>query len=225
MCMCWYTIGWTSPVDWASAVRGRLMLGGCVRLGGVCCWVDVAYVFLFHVFPGQRSLHGNLYLGKKDTGSVLQESEFQVTEESKVRLAHCFKPHPTTPYHIPPLHTTPYRSTSLHTTPHHSTPLHTSPHLSTPLHTTPHHSTPLHTTPHHSTPLHTTPHHSTPLHTTRYHSTPLHTTPYHSTPLHTTLHHSTPHLSTLHIRSSHKLNLPRFTHWNICHCSYSFWRH
>ena len=124
MCMCWYTVGWTSAIGWASAIGWTSAIRWMSAVGwmSVVEWASAVgwtlwMCLCFHLFLGQRSLHGNLYLGKKDTGSVLQESEFQVTEESKVRLAHCFKPHPTTPHHCTSLHapSTPPLHTPLYT--------------------------------------------------------------------------------------------------------------
>ena len=110
------------------AITGTVLGDGCV--------------FGLYFFKGQTSIHGNLYLDKEETGSVLRESEFQVTEESEVR-------HPTTPPHTTPHHTT------LHLTPPHPTPHHTTPHHTTPHHTTPHHTPPRplpHTAMHHISP-------------------------------------------------------------------------
>ena len=117
----------------ACACVGTL-LGGVTSQSAACqCHVPLSPLLL-----GQRSLHGNLYLGKEETGSVVRESEFQVTEESEVR-------HSPLLCAITPRHTTPPHPTPHQTTPHHITPHQTTSHYTTPRHTTPHHTTPHHT--------------------------------------------------------------------------------
>ena len=105
VCVCWHIVGWS---DVSAACVGT-SLGGVTSQSACQCRVCLSPLLL-----GQRSLHGNLYLWKEETGSVVRESEFQVTEESEVRHSPLLCA--TTPRHATPHHTTPN-----HITPHHTT--------------------------------------------------------------------------------------------------------